>query len=223
MAALATLLEGGCLYLPGRATSLRPPPAFRLWATVTQPARSSVAAACRSVFRSSLWHHIFVPAPSPTDLATIVRAKFPPLSEVATAMVQTMHALLVATSNADADQQATFSRLADDQAGQAGEGVDSTPFGPQAARRTLQVTAAAVGGRAYSSRDLLKWAGRLNACLASSGLLPTSPSAFRLPPPSSAQFTAYVPPARPGKTPDGSTPCGPSNRLPRTATDRFVS
>ena len=109
MASLAPLLEGGSLYLPGRATSLVPPPSFRLFATLSvHAARASAAAAvARSVYRPSSWQHVHVPAPSASDLRQIVAARFPLLAPSASLMVRTLFALVRDATSASASAAAT--------------------------------------------------------------------------------------------------------------------
>ena len=96
MAALAPLLEGGSLYLPGRSSSLRPPSGFRLFGTVTiHAARASAAAAvARSVYRPTSWQHIHVPPPTFDDLTRIVARRYPLLAAAASSMVGTLFALV---------------------------------------------------------------------------------------------------------------------------------
>ena len=196
MAALAPLLEGGALYLPGRATSLTPPPAFRLFATLTVGAReataaAAAAAAARTVFRPSLWQLLFVPTPSAADLAAIVAARQPCLRLAAKAMVKTLHALIRATGGPlGAVAGATVAGTDASAAPTDLEGAADEPSaaahaqgGAEAAEAALDSARCALGaGRAYSSRDLLKWAHRLAAALVSIGLA-------ELPAPSSPHLT----------------------------------
>ena len=169
MAALAPLLEGGALYLPGRATALTPPPSFRLLATVTVPhGARAAAAALRAVYRPSNWQLIPVPSPSPKDLQKIVAARYPPLSAIAPAMVRTLVAL-VQTSPDDPDDAAAALTVTEDAAAMdvdddAGDGDGDNEAGAAATRRGIG------SGRALSGRDLLRWCGRVCVMLTSLGL-----------------------------------------------------
>ena len=73
----ATLIEGRTLYLPGRAKTMHAPSSFRLWGTVTSQPRASRRSVASQVFRSALWQHLVVPAPSAPDLTLLVATRFP--------------------------------------------------------------------------------------------------------------------------------------------------
>ena len=61
-------------------------------------ARASAQAVASRVFRSALWQHVDVPAPSANDLSFMVSTRQPSLALAATAMVRTLYLLLRATS-----------------------------------------------------------------------------------------------------------------------------
>ena len=200
MAALAPLLEGGALYLPGRATALAPPPSFRLFATITVATpRASAAVVARAVYRPANWQLVLVPPPSTGDLVQIVATRFPLLRDISSAMVQTLMAL-VSSSPQDRDEffagsiaGITDASAAAGVADAPAEGAEpmeivangdspskapaSAPSGEASAARR-----ATGSGRALSCRDLLRWCARVSAMLTTSGI-------GALPPPSSPHLT----------------------------------
>ena len=189
MAALASLIEGRTLYLPGRATTLQAPSTFRLWATVTTQPRTSTHAVEGRVFRAALWQHLVVPAPSAQDLQLMVATKYPSLAQAADEMVRTVLLLLDATGFRPAEQRgsgAAAPPTTDGEAADASTEASAEALAASAAEAQLESARCALGaGRAYSSRDLLKWAARVDVALRSAG-------AGSLPPPSSHHFTAQL-------------------------------
>ena len=228
MAALAPLLEGGSLYLPGRATSLTPPPTFRLFATLTvHTARASAASAAvaRSVYRPANWQHVHVPPPTAADLRKIVATRFPSLAAAAKPMVHTLFSLVRAASQSAAaemveasleaapvdganevvnkteqqqeqqqkqqqkeeEEQAAVAKAADDGDGNVtladvggdDEADETDETGLEGARSAIG------GGRALSSRDLLRWCARVSGAIAAIGLA-------ALPPTNSPHFTGAL-------------------------------
>ena len=215
MASLASLLEARTLYLPGRATTLRAPSTFRLWATLTTGARASAVAASARVFRSALWQHVAVDAPSYDDLVQTVATRHPRMAYVADMMVRTLHLVLRATGSAPADAclsmasaaleaAANASSIDGGEATRAAEaasgGVNKPPVDASTAFTVDDVDAAeaeaqlesarcALGasGRGYSSRDLLKWASRVDCALHAASFMERA-----LPPPSDARLTGQL-------------------------------
>ena len=197
MAALAPLLEGGSLYLPGRSSSLRPPSGFRLFGTVTiHAARASAAAAvARSVYRPTSWQHIHVPPPTFDDLTRIVARRYPLLAAAASSMVSTLFALVKGSAEDDAEAATEGLHAADAppvdteatdpmDTDEAGEGTDAAAAGAGAAMTVdaghdvdreeaagLEGARSALGsGRAISARDLLRWCARASTMLSIFGL-----------------------------------------------------
>ena len=165
MTALAPLLEGSSLYLPGRATSIKPPPKFRLFATMTvhasrTPAITSVA---RSVYRPGHWLHIHIQAPTAADLSRILASRYPLLADVAKPMVGTLFALLLrAYAAAPAPAGSSPLETTDDPVASSFAVQDELDFDD--ARSMMPG-----GGRAPSCRDLLRWCARTSATLSSIG------------------------------------------------------
>ena len=186
MAALASLIEGRSLYLPGRATTIDAPLTFRLWATVTTTqARSSTHAIEGRVFRSALWQHLVVPAPSAKDLHQMVAVRYPTLASAANEMVRTVLLLIDATGSRPRERGQHGSEAAAAPTPE-NEPTSSSTEIAAAAEAQLESARCALGaGRAYSSRDLLKWAARVDVALSALGSAP-------LPPTSSAHFTAQL-------------------------------
>ena len=213
MSALAPLLEGSPLYLPGRATSIKPPPSFRLFATLTVHTTRTPAIACvaRSVHRPSHWLHIHIQAPTAADLCRIVASRYPLLVDVAKPMVGTLFALLRAVSSAAATDTASVigSPLDANDTADANDAVPSSSPQDETAFEGARIMMPG-GGRVPSSRDLLRWCARTSAALSSmgGGALPqiSSPHLVRI---ATCLKLHFVPPAIVAHQLPLSLPCRP--------------
>ena len=187
MASLAPLLEGGSLYVPGRARALAPPPSFRLLATVTvHGGRAAAAAVTRAVYRPACWQRILVPPPSARDLAQIINVRYPLVSKTSRAMVRTLLALM-RNSAAEAEHEAanavtTVAAAAEDPESPSAMEVEAAATsilgdGDDEAEEAAAAHHRPTGsGRALSGRDLLRWSSRVSAMLTSKGIGALPPS-----------------------------------------------
>ena len=149
MAALAPLLARNELYVPGRAQTLRAAPGFHLWATLTLQDGKRASA----VGAAAAWQHVAVPPMAEADLVEIVATRCPALRAAAPQFVRRFSELAAATRARVAAAAARAAARA-----------------ASAARRALESVSLALGaGRSLSSRELLRWAGRVDVAMAALG------------------------------------------------------
>ena len=157
LALLEPVVRDGRLPVPGRSRTLRARPGFQVLATVATPAadvpaprdpheriRDALANARVSDAVKAAWTLVPVPAPGPADVRRVLAARHPELAPVAPLALATLEAM---------------QRVA----GQVGPDAPSAapPFLREAVRHAAAHRAAT--SRAFSLRDLLKWAGRMAA------------------------------------------------------------
>jgi midasin len=161
LAALLPLLESGVLHIPSRGQVLTAAPGFQVLGTVTT-ATSSSAAGAVAVSSSTaadvlggMWSKVVLQAPTEVEQLTILQGLFPDLVPLLPIAQATVRLVQMAGGHAAAS---------------AGGGSAVVSWAQQAAAAALQGAGVRPGelalslGRQFSTRDLIKWCGRMTAC-----------------------------------------------------------
>lgn len=168
LAALLPLLESGVLHIPSRGQVLTAAPGFQVLGTVTTTSSSAAAGAGAVAVSSStaadvlggMWSKVVLQAPTEAEQLSILQGLFPdlgPLLPIAQATVR-----LVQMAGGHAASASASSA--------AGPGSAVASWAQQAAAAALAGAGVRPGelslslGRQFSSRDLIKWCGRMAAC-----------------------------------------------------------
>jgi midasin len=160
LAALLPLLESGVLHIPSRGQVLTAAPGFQVLGTVTTATSSSMAGAVAVSSSTAadvlggMWSKVVLQAPTEAEQLTILQGLFPdlgPLLPIAQATVQLV-------------------QMAGGHAAAGGASSAVVSWAQQAAAAALQGAGVRPGelalslGRQLSTRDLIKWCGRMAAC-----------------------------------------------------------
>ena len=185
LAALAPLLEERRLYVPGRGESIDAADGFQLVGTCTtgggRSAGGAAAAGARADPLASLWARVAVEPPSGDEPAEILLDAHPSLAPLAPAMLATVERAQRACGRGGADEGGLrwggggrWGVLEEEEAGGGDEGmdVDGASTTPSAKKKNAEREdaedrsssrdgARVSAGRAFTLRDLLRWARRL--------------------------------------------------------------
>jgi midasin len=164
LAALLPLLESGVLHIPSRGQVLTAAPGFQVLGTVTTTSSSSSSAAGAVAVSSStaadvlggMWSKVVLQAPTEVEQLTVLQGLFPDLAPLLPIAQATVRLVQMAGGHAAAAA--------------AGPNSAVVSWGQHAAATALHGAGVRPGelplslGRQFSTRDLIKWCGRMMAC-----------------------------------------------------------